>query len=102
MKIWLDDIRPAPEGYIHCKSVKDAQAVIFAYEHQRSIDTILLDLDYDLGDYSKYGGDGVKLLDWLEEKKYVDTGYFFHLHTANLVGAENMRRIIQKNNWREF
>ena len=24
MKIWLDDIRPAPNGYIHCHSVNEA------------------------------------------------------------------------------
>lgn len=25
MKIWLDDIRPAPEGYVWCKSVNIAK-----------------------------------------------------------------------------
>ncbi len=24
MKIWLDDIRPAPNGYVHCHSVNEA------------------------------------------------------------------------------
>lgn len=28
MKIWLDDIRPAPEGYVWCKSVNSAKSVI--------------------------------------------------------------------------
>lgn len=28
MKIWLDDIRPAPEGWSWCKSVRNAQTVI--------------------------------------------------------------------------
>lgn len=27
MKIWLDDIRPAPKGYIWCKSVNNAKKV---------------------------------------------------------------------------
>lgn len=28
MKIWLDDIRPAPNGYIHCHSVNEAIELI--------------------------------------------------------------------------
>ena len=28
MKIWLDDIRKAPEGYVHCHSVNEAINVI--------------------------------------------------------------------------
>lgn len=96
MKIWLDDIRPAPEGYLHCRSVNQVKTAISFYERKLSDDIIILDLDHDLGDYYEDGGDAIKLLDWLEENELVDTGYFFHLHTANPVGAENMRRIIQK------
>ena len=102
MKIWLDDIRPAPNGYVHCKSVNQAKKYILSYCPQVTNQDIFLDLDHDLGDYYKDGGDAVKLLDWLEEQNLVNARYFFHLHTANPVGAENMRLIIQKNNWREF
>lgn len=28
MKLWIDDVRPAPEGYVWCKSVIDARCVI--------------------------------------------------------------------------
>ena len=24
MKLWVDDIRPAPKGYVWCRSVRDA------------------------------------------------------------------------------
>lgn len=65
MKLWIDDIRPAPDGFIWCKSVNQAKAAITVYEHQCSCDNILIDLDHD-----------VKILDWLEEKNIVDTGYF--------------------------
>lgn len=65
-------------------------------------DTILISLDYDAGDFAKYGGDYIKILDWLEEVGYVDTGYFFHLHSQNPVGVQNMRAIIQHNGWREI
>ena len=102
MKIWLDDVRPAPEGYLHCRSVNEVKIVLFFYERNPSDETIILDLDYDLGDYFKDGGDAIKLLDWLEEKRMVDASYSFHLHTMNSVGAENMRRVIRKNGWREI
>ena len=101
IKIWVDDIRPAPDGYIHCRSVNEAKAAIFQYERNFNDDTILIDLDHDSGDYFNDGGDYIKILDWLEEEGIVDTGYFFHLHTMNVVGAENMRRIIKRNKWRE-
>ena len=28
MKLWIDDVRPAPEGYIWCKSVNEAKRAI--------------------------------------------------------------------------
>lgn len=94
MKLWLDDLRPAPQGYIWCHSVKE---VIFMVKEFKNHIT-LIDCDHDLGDYSCDGGDGVKFLDWLEEKGY---NYPIRLHTMNPVGRENMRAIIQKNGWKE-
>lgn len=93
MKLWIDDIRPAPDGFIWCKSVNQAKAAITAYEHQYSCDNILIDLDHDAADY-------FKILDWLEEKNIVDTGYFFKIHSQNLVGITKMKDIIQHNGWR--
>lgn len=88
MKIWLDDIRPAPEGYIWCKSVNSAKKVI---ESARGVIS-LLDIDHDLGDYAYDGGDGIKLLDWLVETQRF---YPIHIHTMNPVGKENMIRLIR-------
>lgn len=65
-------------------------------------DNILIDLDHDAGDYVSEGGDYIKLLDWLEAKNIVDTGYSFHIHSMNPVGIQNMRAIIKKNGWREI
>ena len=93
MKLWIDDIRPAPDGFIWCKSVNQAKAAITAYEHQYSCDNILIDLDNDAADY-------FKILDWLEEKNIVDTGYFFKIHSKNPVGIMRMKDIIQHNGWR--
>lgn len=102
MKLWIDDTRPAPNGYIWVKSVDTAKAAIHYYEHNMTDDNILIDLDHDAGDYVSKGGDYIKLLDWLEAKGIVDTGYSFHIHSMNIVGIQNMRAIIQKNGWREI
>ena len=115
MKIWVDDDRPAPDGYEWCKSVCDATQLIegiYMYhwipEFWKTMKDKLevIDLDHDAGDYAKDGGDYIKLLDYLEdcEKNH---GYDlkdvkFHIHSMNPVGIENMRRIIQKNGWKEI
>ena len=93
MKLWIDDIRPAPDGFIWCKSVNQAKTAITAYEHQYSCDNILIDLDNDSEDY-------FKILDWLEEKNIVDTGYFFKIHSKNPVGIMKTEDIIHHNGWR--
>lgn len=93
MKLWIDDIRPAPDGFIWCKSINQTKAAITAYEHQYSCDNILIDLDNDAADY-------FKILDWLEEKNIVDTGYFFKIHSKNPVGIMKMEDIIRHNGWR--
>ena len=105
MKLWIDDVRCPPvrePEWIWATSVNDAKIVINAYEHGYQSDTIIIDMDHDAGDFANEGGDYIKLLDWLEEKGIVDTGYFFHIHSMNPVGVQNMRAIIQRNGWREI
>ena len=129
MKLWIDDVRPAPEGYVWCKSVYDAIGCIWTFEKAMftlkwEYDTAdmpifskyvmnrpallekmdeyrieLIDIDHDLGDYAANGGDGVKLLDWLEE---TGRNYPIRIHSQNPVGVQNMRRIIQRNGWKEI
>ena len=91
MKIWLDDIREAPEGYILCHSVNEAKRQIEKNEKMTTIEVI--DCDHDLGDYYPDGGDGIKLIDWLAER---GTYYPIRLHTMNPVGRENMQRTIDR------
>ena len=93
MKLWIDGIRPAPDGFIWCKSVNQAKAAITTYEHQYSCYNILIDLDNNAADYCK-------ILDWLKEKNIVDTGYFFKIHSKNPVGIMKMEDIIRHNGWR--
>ena len=105
MKLWLDDVRPAPEGYVWCKSVNQAKAVIQALECCKDIFTDhdcnieLIDIDHDAGEYVDCGGDYIKLLDWLEE---TGRNYPIRIHSMNVVGVANMRRIIERNGWKEI
>ena len=92
MKIWLDDLRKAPSGYVLAKSVNDAKRLIEYYESE-NVEIELLDLDHDLGDFYSDGGDGINLLDWLVERQ---TFYPIELHTMNPVGRENMLRILRR------
>lgn len=113
MKLWIDDVRPAPEGYVWCKSVEEAKSTICdinarfvrSFKEGRPDETLyieLIDLDHDAGDYASDGGDYIKLLDWLEwlyDGKGTCTE--FRIHSMNPVGAANMRAIIERNGWRE-
>ena len=97
MKLWIDDVRPAPEGYVRSRSVENAQARIIIAE-RRGTRIELIDIDHDAGNFACYGGDYIKLLDWLEE---TGRNYPIRIHSMNPVGVENMRRIIQRNGWTE-
>jgi hypothetical protein len=98
MKLWIDDVRPAPEGYYWCKSVNETKEVIKRYM-QWNMRIELLDMDHDAGDFASDGGDYIEILNWLEE--YMICYFPIRIHSMNPVGIENMRRIIQRNGWRE-
>lgn len=103
MKLWVDDIRPAPEGYDWEKSVWEAKYRIKCcegeYNNEQADPIEVIDIDHDAGAYIGDGGNYIKLLDWLEE---TGRNYPIHIHSMNAVGVENMRRIIERNNWKEI
>ena len=101
IKLWVDDIRPAPSGYIWCAKTLDAIKYIqytLSSKNGRKIE--VLDLDHDAGDYAKFGGDYIKILDWMEEHGVGNIPV--RIHSQNAVGVENMRRIIEHNGWEEI
>ena len=115
MKLWIDDVRPVPDGYVWCKSVNSAKRTIIDSEQkvENALDEYdfpsaelwnkkieLIDIDHDAGDFAcDGGGDYIKLLDWLEE---TGRNYPIRIHSANPVGVQNMRRIIERNGWKEI
>ena len=107
MKIWVDDVRPAPADYIWIKSVNEFKEFIvdrliaenFALNFGGNPDAVeLIDLDHDAGDFAKDGGDYIKILDWLES---ISQSYPIRIHSMNPVGVSNMRAIIRRNGWKE-
>ena len=98
MKLWIDDVQPAPEGYHWVKTVNGAIIQIESLENRNeSID--LINVDYDAGGYSIWGGNYIRLLYWLEE---TGRNYPIHIHSMNPVGIANMRAIIERNDWKEI
>ena len=108
LTLWIDDMRPAPEGYDEwAHSVNEAKQLILEWEefYRRIAENFgqewkieLIDIDHDAGDYASDGGDYIKLLDWLEE---TGRSYPIRIHSMNPVGVANMRAIIERNGWTE-
>lgn len=106
MKLWVDDVRPAPDGFFWAKSVNQAKRTIIDTEEYNNRPRMfdishpieVIDIDHDAGEFAGDGGDYIKLLDWLEE---TGRNYPIRIHSMNPVGIENMRAIIERNGWRE-
>ena len=100
MKLWIDDIRPAPEGWFWARSVNDAKHHIEWWERyvipREQLE--LISIDHDAGDFYHDGGDFIRVLDWLEE---TGRNYPIRIHSQNPVGVQNMRAIIERNGWTE-
>ena len=59
MRLWIDDVRPAPRGYLWAKSVNDAKDFILMSEASMSgfAACEIIDIDHDAGDFANDGGD---------------------------------------------
>ena len=117
MRLWLDDVRPAPEGYKWVKNVEEAIFEITRYNRESdwfleqyilgyinredlerynqvwSIEEI--SCDNDLGENE---AEGYKLLNWLEA---THCNYPIRIHSANPVARQRMELIIERNGWTE-
>ena len=96
IKIWVDDVRNPPNGYVWLKSVNSF--IDYVVEHGLQ-DVLVIDIDHDAGEYASDGGDYIKILDWLEHMGIDNIS--IRIHSANPVGVSKMRQIMKKNGWKE-
>ena len=112
MKLWLDDIRPAPEGWTHARTVAEAKALLETGEVTHA------SLDHDLGACSNCMN-GRSVEDWLRASEgdsmphcvHVGTGYNLCLwmyetgnwpertpvvHSMNPCGRDRMNHFINR------
>ena len=105
MKIWVDDVRHAPEGYFWCKTVDEAISRISLAMKFKNLE--IISLDHDSGTATEHfcGKDFIMILNqmeyWQHGGIYDFSNIPIHIHSANPVGVANMRRIIEKNGWTE-
>jgi len=94
MKVWLDDIRPMPEGYdIHAYSAAEAIELL------KSGKVTEISLDHDLADLER---DGYEVACWIEKHAYDGTlpKLIWKIHSANPVGVSRMRSALtQAEKW---
>ncbi len=85
MKIYLDDVRDTPEGWVRCFWPNEVIALI----EQGKVEVI--SLDHDLGDDQR--GDGYDVMVWLEEKVFTDHSFVppeILFHSMNPVAVKRM------------
>jgi len=86
MRLWIDDLRDPPEGWVWAKDSNKAISCLIAF---KSIDTI--SFDHDLG-----GDDTTRrVVNWLCENGWGDI-HTVYVHTANPVGREWLEGTINR------
>lgn len=92
IKIFLDDVRNAPEGYILVRTVEDA--INLLCEYTGHIDELSLDVDLD--DFNI----GYRVLNWIENKFYTNDNYILpnniNVHSINESVRLKMEHAINK------
>ena len=91
LRLWVDDLRPAPRGWYHATSVEEAWSILTG--------CLVSDwsLDHDLGP----GGEGYDLVKLLARYQHEFGFNFWPLHapsyhTANPVGRDNMKAVVDR------
>jgi hypothetical protein len=96
MKLWVDDVRPAPKGWVWARGYKAARRLL--EEHDWGFD--IISLDHDLGGHKS----GYDLLCEIEQRAYEYQNYkpFIGIHTMNMAAREKMARVAEKLNARRL
>ena len=85
MKIWLDDIRPMPDGFdVHVRTADEAIELL------GGINVSFISLDHDLGDET--AGTGYDVAQFIEKGAYLGIvpPMGWQVHSANPVGRNNI------------
>jgi hypothetical protein len=90
VKIFLDDIRIEPEGWVRAKTAKEAIELL------RSNKVTEISLDHDLGDDKN--GTGYDVILWIEQEVYMNNYIppIIKVHSANVAAREKMEAGIKK------
>lgn len=90
--VWLDDLRPKPDGY-HVW-IKDYRSFVeFVKNEGKHIPLTYISFDHDLGE-GENGYDCAKfLVNWCIDNDYLVPDYA--IHSANPVGRENIKSIFE-------
>lgn len=100
MKLWVDDIVKAPEGWAWCRSVSGAKVFIETYEKKDKDPLTVISVDTDAGCWKDIGGNYIQLLKWLET---TGRNYRVEIHAKDYQNdsevIKEMQEIIQRNGW---
>ena len=101
MKLWIDDVRPAPQGYRWIKTSLDAinaiRNYLIMYEasgHKDYYKIEIIDLDHDAGEFVKMGGDYIFILEWMEH--FGIDNIPIHIHSMNPDNANAVNVLYNK------
>ena len=85
IKVFLDDMRTEPEGWVLVKTAREAIELL------QTNDVEEISLDHDLGE--EENGTGYDVISWLEKEVYQSnfSPPVIHIHTANPVARERMK-----------
>lgn len=83
IRLWLDDLTPPPEGWVHVRSVNGAIEILEARP------VALASLDHDLGAHASNGGNGTALLRWMADNS-VWPLYGVRAHARHFLHARAM------------
>lgn len=87
MKIWLDDIRAPPDQtWTICRKAEEAIDLIVKHKHE----IFEISFDHDLGE-GKNGNHVARVIELLIEKGDLIRVPKWSIHSANPVGADNIR-----------